>query len=556
MQANRQVDVAIAGGGPFGLMLAIELGRRGVSVVLYDAKQSTAFNPQANATQARTMEYFRRLGFADEIRTQGLPGDYPTDIAYFTRYAAEELTRFRLPTSRQAKDMVSNNNGSWSAAEAPHRISQKYVEPVLLRHAENAGDTDIRFGWHLTDFTEDAEHVNCRFESNCGGEKHQVTARYLIGGDGARSFVRRRLGISYAGEYGKQRHFFGGQMYAVYLRCPDFYERTDKQPAWMNWTFNPQRRSFMAAVDGRGEFAFHTQLKEDEDEQSLTDEDARRLFFETCGMGMECEILSHMGWTAGHSLVADAFGEGRVWFGGDAAHLFTPAGGLGYNTAVEDAVNLGWKLAATLQGQADPALLASYQTERRGVALRNTAYACGFADSVGNFIPDPAIEDDSAEGAEQRRIAGDYLLDHAQREFNIPGVTFGSRYIGSPVLPRPDTEIPEDRANLYEPTGLPGGRPPHWWFDDGTSLFDHFGFNWTLLQLGDGDMSDLSREADNRGLDLKVVQFDEPRLFELYGAALVLIRPDQIVGWRGDRCSDACRIWDLLLGHSIETEAE
>ena len=89
---GRQVDVAIAGGGPFGLTLAIELGRRGVSVALYDAKASTAFNPQANATQARTMEYYRRLGFAEEIRVLGLPTDYPTDIAYFTRFQTSVTT--------------------------------------------------------------------------------------------------------------------------------------------------------------------------------------------------------------------------------------------------------------------------------------------------------------------------------------------------------------------------------------------------------------------------------------------------------------------------------
>lgn len=132
----QQADVFIAGGGPCGLMLANELGRRGIGVVLLDDKPGTAFNPQANATQARTMEHFRRLGFADEVRALGMPGDFPTDVAYFTRYARHELARFRLPSSSEAKQKVARLGGSWSAAELPHRVSQKFVETVLRRHAE------------------------------------------------------------------------------------------------------------------------------------------------------------------------------------------------------------------------------------------------------------------------------------------------------------------------------------------------------------------------------------------------------------------------------------
>ncbi len=544
------VDVAIAGGGPFGLMLAIELGRRGVSVALFDAKSSTAFNPQANATQARTMEYYRRLGFADEIRALGLPSDYPTDIAYFTRFADYELGRFQLPASRDAKAMVSSNEGSWSASEAPHRVSQKFVEPVLRRHAENTPGVFVGFGWELTRFEVDENQVECHFVATCGLEEQKVTAKYLVGADGARSLVRRTLGISYMGEHGVERDFMGGRMYAVYLRCPHFYEFTKQAPAWMNWTFNEERRAFMAAVDGRGEFAFHTQLHDDESEETLNDQDAKELFQQACGAEIDCEILDHMGWTAGHALVASQFGSGRVWFGGDAAHLFTPAGGLGYNTAVEDAVNLGWKLAATLKGQAGATLLDSYEVERQRSALRNTSYARTFADSVGNYIPQSGIENAGAVGAALRESAGTYLKDHARREFNIPGVTFGTRYDGSPVLPLIDGSVPEDRANLYVPSGIPGGRPPHWWFSDGTSLFDHFGFNWTLLRLGNTAPTGerLVDSANLRGLDLKVIQFEEPRLEELYGAPLVLIRPDQFIGWRGHNSINPDAIWNLLLG--------
>ena len=114
----------IVGGCPCGLMLANELGRRGVCAIMVDEKPGTAFNPQANATQARSMEHYRRLGFADEIRQAGLPADYPTDVAYFTRFTGYELARFRLPSSASATQLIRGLSGSWSAAELPHRVSQ------------------------------------------------------------------------------------------------------------------------------------------------------------------------------------------------------------------------------------------------------------------------------------------------------------------------------------------------------------------------------------------------------------------------------------------------
>src|SRR5688500_1213152 len=147
-----ETDVLIAGGGPCGLMLANELGRRCVRCLVVDAKSDTAFNPQANATQARTMEHFRRLGFASEIRALGLPADHPTDIAYFTRYARHELSRISLPTAADALVKIKSMGGSWSAAELPHRVSQKFVEQALRRHAQAWPSVEVRFGWTLEAF--------------------------------------------------------------------------------------------------------------------------------------------------------------------------------------------------------------------------------------------------------------------------------------------------------------------------------------------------------------------------------------------------------------------
>ena len=519
-------QVFIAGGGPFGLTLAIELGRRGIDVVLADQNPGTTQNAAANATQARTMEHYRRLGFADEVRALGLPPDFPTDIAYFTRFARHELARFSLPSSRDARQIVTTLSGSWSAAELPHRCNQKFIEPVLRRHAEAQPTVSVNYGVRMTGLKVPENSVDVRLENG-----QTVKAQYLIGADGPRSTVRQALGIRYAGETGIVRPFAGGRMYAVYCRMPDFYRTVPHRPAWMNVAFNPERRCFMPAVDGKGEFAFHTQLQGGETEASVTEADAIRMVQQCVGAPLKVEVIARAFWTAGHSLVAEKFSSGRIFIGGDAAHLFTPMGGLGYNTAVEDAVNLGWKLAAVLNGNATPDLLKSYDAERRPLALRNTAYAKGFADSLGNYVPAPEIEDDTPAGEAARKRAGEYYGAHGRAEFNIPGITFGGRYDGSPAIVSDGTEPPPDTPNVYVPTACPGGRPPHVWMPDGRSLYDLFGFEWTLLAFRPTSVAAQP--------NLKVLQIDHAEARDLYGADYALIRPDQIVAWRTNSSSAA-----------------
>ncbi|WP_424139852.1 FAD-dependent oxidoreductase [Roseomonas chloroacetimidivorans] len=550
MDAPERCSVLIAGGGPCGLMLAIELARRGVRVLLVDDKPGTAFNPQANATQARTMEHYRRLGFAEEIRALGLPPDYPTDIAYFTRFTGHELARFRLPSAQEAQQRVTGLSGAWSAAELPHRVSQKYVERVLRRQAEEAGAT-VRYGWRLTRFEDHKDHVEARIEDAHGTAGRSIRADYLVGADGPRSYVRSQLGIRYAGSSGIARDFMGGRMYALYLRSPSFYSVVTHAKAWMNVTYNRDRRAFMAAVDGKEEFAFHTQLRDGEDEGAISDADARHLFERAAGKPIEAEILSRCAWTAGHALVAESFGRGRVFIAGDAAHLFTPAGGLGYNTAVEDAVNLGWKLAHVLQGLAPPTLLESYEVERQALARRNTTYARQLADSL-SYRPAPLeLEEDSPAGEAARRQAGEHLNAHARREFNIPGITFGGRYDSSPIIVPDGTTPPADALNHYEPTACPGGRPPHAWLPDGRSLYDSFGFDWTLLRLGPGpaEVEPFSRAAATAGLRLRVVSLPGQELRDLYERDLVLIRPDHMVAWRGNDAAAAEAVLARATGH-------
>lgn len=545
-----ETDILVAGGGPCGLMLANELGRRGIRCLVVDAKPSTAFNPQANATQARTMEHFRRLGFAHEIRALGLPADHPTDITYFTRYSGHELARISLPTAAEAIVKIKTMTGSWSAAELPHRVSQKFVEETLRRHAQVWPTNDVRYGWKLEGFRDEGDSVSATVRPIAGGPDQEVKAKFLIGADGARSFVRQRLGIEWGGVSGIQREFMGGKMFAIYLRAPQFLSVLRHPKAWMYVAVNHQRRAFMASVDGMAEYAFHAALRPGEEADGWTEADARRVFAEAVGVEVPMEILSMGTWLAGHALVAQRYRQGRVFIGGDAAHLFTPTGGLGYNTAVEDAVNLSWKLASVIRGQAPLALLDSYEAERKPLAERNTGYARRFADSVGLYSAKPELEEESAQGIAEREAASRHFNEHARLEFNIPGVTFGGRYDASPIIVRDGAVLPPDEPNRYTPTASPGGRPPHAWLDDGRSLFDLFHAEWTLLELGPRPPSTEAFEAaaQDLAIDLRVVRLPQASLLELYEAPLALIRPDQIVAWRGAAADGASAVLERVTG--------
>jgi hypothetical protein len=336
----------------------------------------------------------------------------------------------------------------------------------------------------------------------------------------------------------------GGRMFAIYFRSPKLYEVMPHPRAWMYWAVNRDRRAFMATVNGRDEFNFHTQLRGGQQAETITDAEAKAMFQEALAAPLDVEIIARSSWTAGYTLVAEKFQRGRIFIGGDAAHLFTPAGGLGYNTAVEDAVNLGWKLAAVLQGWGGPALLDTYESERQPLARRNTTYARGFADSLGLFVPPAELEDDSPAGEAARKLTGDHFNHHARFEFNIPGITFGGRYDGSPIIVPDGTSPPPDAANTYVASACPGGRAPHLWLDDGRSLYDVFGFEFTLLRLGPqpADAAPFVSAAAALRVPLAVVDVASDEARELYQADLALIRPDQIVAWRGNRPSDATSV--------------
>jgi hypothetical protein len=221
--------------------------------------------------------------------------------------------------------------------------------------------------------------------------------------------------------------------------------------------------------------------------------------------------------------------------------------------------NLGWKLAAVIRSGAPEVLLDTYEGERRPIGLRNTGFARRFADAIGLYRPSPAIEDEGPAGEAARRRAGAYLEGHARAEFDIPGFTLGARYDGSPIIAEEASPLPPDSPTAYAPSARPGGRAPHVWLADGRSLYDGFGFDWTLLRLGPKprEVDDFVAAAVRLGVALKVVDCDDPEAHDLYESDLALIRPDQIVAWRrwGRAEAEAGEILARAVGHAIDRHA-
>lgn len=546
-----RTSVLIAGGGPAGLILAIELGRRGVPAILLEDDPGPLDFPKANATTSRTMEHYRRLGFAQEIRALGLPQDYPQDIAYFTRYSKHELARVHWPSRAEAAASREDAHSRWPTPEPLHRTQQMYIEPVLKRQAERWPSLELRFGWRLVSLESSAGGVSAVAEQLATGKRETLRADYLAGCDGARSTVREALGVRYGGRSGEARDFMGGRMLAVYFRSPEFYREIGAGRAWQYWAMSRGCRGLLIAIDGE-RFVYHAQLPE-----GVKGSDTLGLewLFRSVGREFPLELHGSAEWTAGFALVADRYSDAhnRVFLVGDAAHLFTPTGGQGYNTTVDDAANLGWKLAAACQGWGGPGLLASYEAERKPIGHRNTGFARAMADSIGRIPVAEDIEADTPQGAQARAAIGPLLVRHCNTEFDIPGIHFGVFYGSSAIVQGDGTPPPVDDWHLYTPNATPGARAPHLWIDEGVSIFDRFGRDFSLLRLGASAAADANAFADaaaRRGMPLAVVNAPSSEARDLYGRDWILIRPDHHIAWRGDALpADAGALLGQVTGH-------
>ncbi len=524
--------VLISGGGPVGLVLSIELAWRGVPSIVLNTEPTTAVHPQGNTHNSRTMEHYRRLGIADRVRAVGLPPEFTTDISYLTRFTGHEFARIPMPSSAEKQRRIAEQDMSFLTPEPIHRSSQFYVEPELFAHAETLDGIDLRFGWELIDFTQYADRVESTIRHSETGDTETIVSKWLAGCDGAQGYTRRALDIPYRGEGGDEVAFFIGKMLSVYIDAPGIHDVMNMEPAWQYWTVNNDARTCIVTLDAKGKFVV---LAKYPDSGEPDEAEIIRDIQDAFGAEIDIEVISIRQWTAGNALVADRYGEGRVLLAGDAVHLFTPTGGFGMNTGVEDAVNLGWKIAAVHHGWAPEALLDTYEGERRPIGIRNTQSSRKLASDVATIQVPAALEEGTAEGQKARADLGRHLSGFTE-EFASLGIQLGARYDASPLIANDGSEPPPDSPVEYVPTACPGGRAPHLWLNDGASIHDRFGKWFTLVKFGSASTDTAAFAAAAEALDvpLDIVDVAEKAARDLYACTFALIRPDHHVAWRGD----------------------
>ena len=522
-----ETEVLVIGAGPVGLALAIELGTRGVRTLVVERNDRGGTAPRAKTTNVRTRTHLRRWGIADQLAAASPFGiDYPNNMVFVTRLAGRELARFSNAfNASPERDPRYPEHGQW--------IPQYTLEKVMLDKARTLPGVDIRFRCNFVTATQDASQVQSELR-NANGETIRVRSRYLIGADGARSTVRDLIGAKMEGRYGLSHH------YNVIFRAPGLTQAHGHGPAAIYWQIGKDGFSAIGPMDTDDRWFFMPGGAKPG--QSMPKDDAAALIRDRTGIDLPYEILSADSWIASE-LLADRYADRRILLAGDACHLHPPAGGYGMNMGVGDGIDLGWKIAATLQGWGSEELVASYETERRPV------HKVVIDEAMANFAiyvapPPPEIEDETPTGEAIRAKVGAGVQSSKAREFATLGTVLGLCY-HSPLIsdePEGDKAPPHD-SQVYVPCARPGCLAPHAWLADGRSLYDLFGQGFTLLVVEEveveAEVDAAVREAERLGAPLAVVRPKGLDPATLYGAPLALIRPDQHVAWRGSKWTGA-----------------
>jgi 2-polyprenyl-6-methoxyphenol hydroxylase-like FAD-dependent oxidoreductase len=400
----------------------------------------------------------------------------------------------------------------------------------LRKHSASLPTVQILFEHEFLSAGHSENGVHCLVRDRNADCDLNIECSYLVGADGPRSSIRDLIGARMEGRYGL---LFS---YNIIFRAPGLAEMHKHGPGIMYFQINSDLPSLIGPMD-KDDLWYFMPVKVPGLER-LDNASAAALISRATGIDLPYEVLSADEWAASE-FIADKYRDRRIFLIGDACHLHPPTGGYGMNMGIADSVDLGWKLAAVLQGWGGEALLDSYEQERRPVHRRVMDAAMSNLATLGLDQATPhTLEADTEEGAALRMKTGAALAERRLQEFRSLGVMLGYTYDASPIIADEEgpREIPDPSMRTYVPTARPGARAPHAWLTDDRSLYDVFGEGFTLLAF-EAVAAELERaQADARllGIPLKVVPINDKRIASLYECRLALIRPDQHVAWRGD----------------------
>lgn len=531
-----ETPVLIVGAGPVGLALSIELGWRGIKSTLIDQGDGSLEHPRTGLVAVRTMEMFRRWGFAEKIRNCGFPDDYELSMVFCT-----SLNGFQLD-----KEFYPSMEDTPTPSETPEkkqRCPQLWMQPMLTDRALAEPNSKVIFKRRLDSFEQDAEGVTAKVLDLETNEVLMIRSKFVVGADGATSNVRKQLGVELKGR-------LLSYSINILITAPDLTSKHRMGEAERYLFVGPQGTwGNMTVVDGK-EIWRLTVLGNNE-KMDLATFDAHSWVRKAIGNdSINFEIHSVQPW-ARSEMLAEKFVSGRVILAGDSLHTMSPTGGMGMNTGMQEVLDLGWKLEGTLNGWGGDGLIPSFEDERKPIAARNIGF------STVNFkswldTPEPsAVCDDTAEGSVARAAVGRRLRESTKVEWESLGLQIGHRYEGSPICVPDGTPPTPDEYSTYIPSSRPGSRAPHVWLKDGRSTLDLFGKGFTLLVLAEGmkgAVAEIRDAFESRGVPLVVETISDAAISSAYERKLVLVRPDGHVGWRSDSVDDPEHIVDTLRG--------
>jgi 2-polyprenyl-6-methoxyphenol hydroxylase-like FAD-dependent oxidoreductase len=522
-----------------GLATAVELASHGVSSIVVERRPEVSWlRPRAKTTSARTMEHFRRWGLADTLRRAApLPVAWSDEAVFCTGLLGREITRINHCFGLELTD-------SELVAEPGQQVAQPLVEHVLRLRVEELPSVQLVTGTQVTAVQERPDGVVVEVVDD-GGVVSRIEARYVVGCEGARSVVREAIGARYEGTDNSRPNF------NIVYRAPGLGDRVPFGPAIHYWVLNPAQPGLIGRLDLDETWWCIAQGVD----RATGDADPQRLVRQLVGDEVEIEVLATDAWQA-RMLLVDRYASERLFLAGDSAHQNPPWGGHGFNTGVGDAVNIGWKLAAVINGWAPASLLATYELERRPIGAQTIAEAARNMAILAPELADVLLAGSDSDFARVRPTVAEAIRASKEGEFHSLGLTLGYHYANSPLVspeaaPSGDSAAPDDGG--YHPTAAPGHRLPHRWLTRGDSLFDHLGSEFTLM----GDLSVPAADqvaGAARSLGIPLVGLALPDLVgedwrRPAGADLVLVRPDQHVAWRGDRADDPIDIIRRAVGH-------